>query len=228
MKTSIQIKTDSGLVLFEHEADNNTFRRTLQEAAHKKIALDYAIIEKENIPLINLSGCDLSCANLRNTSLYNANLCCAKLINADLRETNLRSARLFSADLSSADLRGADLFGAYLNNAFLLGADLRDANLQNANFHGAYLRGAKLQGAKLQNGWGELKSDSDILTIGPVGSRHAYMTLFRTNRGIFVQCGCFKGDLEKFEAKVKSTHRGTTYEKEYLALIDFAKIKFSI
>ena len=108
--------------------------------------------------------------------------------------------------------RGADLRGAYLRGADLIGADLI----------GAYLRGADLGGADL-GGWGKLQ---DILITGPLGSRKAYTTCYKTDKGIFVQCGCFRGILDEFAAKVKQTHEGNTHERDYLAMIEFVKVKF--
>ena len=92
---------------------------------------------------------------------------------------------------------------------------------------GADLGGADLGGAEL-NDWGKLQSYSDILIAGVIGSRNDYTTIFHTDKGIFVQCGCFIGTLEEFEAKVKETHQGNNHEKDYLALIQFAKIKFGV
>ena len=109
--------------------------------------------------------------------------------------------------LVEAVKRGADLGGAYLG-----GADLR----------GAYLGGADL------GGWGKIQSPSDILIVGVIGSRNGYTTIFHTDKGIFVQCGCFKGTLEEFEAKVKKTHQGNKHERDYLALIEFVKVKFEV
>ena len=71
-KIKLQIKTIGGTVLFEYETEDNTIRKTVEEAVRKNADLSYA---------------DLSSANLR----Y-----------ADLRYANLRSADLRSADLSYA------------------------------------------------------------------------------------------------------------------------------
>ena len=91
----------------------------------------------------------------------------------------------------------------------------------------AVKRGANLRDADLGE-WGKLQSPSDILIVGAIGSRNGYTTIFRTDKGLFVQCGCFKGTLGEFEAKVKETHQGNNHEKDYLALIQFAKIKFGV
>jgi hypothetical protein len=66
-----------------------------------------------------------------------------------------------------------------------------------------------------------------VLVVGAIGSRNGYTTIFHTDKGIFVQCGCFRGTLDEFAAKVKETHEGSKHERDYNALIDFVKIKFS-
>ena len=87
-KVKIQIKHwATGFVLFEYESDNNTIRKTLEEATDR--------------------GANLSGADLRGADLYGANL-----YGADLRGADLRGANLRGADLRGADLRGADLRGA--------------------------------------------------------------------------------------------------------------------
>ena len=68
MKIKIQIKSVFGKVLFELEKENNTIKKTLEQAI------------KEN-------------ANLRGANLYNANLRDANLYNANLEDANLRGAK---------------------------------------------------------------------------------------------------------------------------------------
>ena len=164
------------------------------------------------------------------------------LIEAVKRGANLRGAYLRGADLRGAYLRGAYLRGAYLRGANLVGANLGGAYLVGANLGGAYLRGADLRGAYLDGAylggadlrgaylgeWGKIQSPSDILIIGTIGSRNGYTTIFHTDKGTFVQCGCFRGTLDEFEAKVKETHQGNKHERDYLALIQFVKVKFEL
>jgi len=136
------------------------------------------------------------------------------------------------ANLGGANLRDANLGGANLRGANLRGADLRGADLRGADLYGAYLRGADLRGADLRGvnlgELGKIQSSSDILIVGRIGSRNDYTTIFHTDKGVFVRCGCFKGTLDEFEAKVKQTHNGSKHEKDYLALIQFVKIKFEL
>ena len=67
---------------------------------------------------------------------------------ADLSGANLTGANLRFAYLTGANLSGADLTGAYLRGANLTGANLFGAYLFDADLTGAYLTGANLSGAK--------------------------------------------------------------------------------
>ena len=89
MKTKIQIKTIWGKVLFEHESENNSTKKTLEQGL------------KEGA---YLQGADLQGADLRG----------AYLQGADLQGADLQGAYLQGADLQGADLQGADLQGADL------------------------------------------------------------------------------------------------------------------
>ena len=168
--------------------------------------------EKEN----NTVKDTLQEAVKRGADLYGANLYGANLGGADLG-----GADLYGADLYGANLRGADLRGANLGGANLRGADLRGANLG-----GADLRGANLGGADLGEEWGKLENNTDIFIAGPLGSRSGYTTFFHTNKDIFVQCGCFRGTLEDFIAKVKETHKDNEHARDYLTIVEFVKQKY--
>ena len=97
----------------------------------------------------DLSGADLSYANLYGDDLWYADLSGVDLRHANLSGANLRHDDLSSADLGYADLSGADLSGANLSGANfectdLSGADLSGANLSGTNFEFADLSGAKI------------------------------------------------------------------------------------
>ena len=142
------------------------------------------------------------------------------------KENNTIKDTLMAAVSGGANLRGADLGGADLGGADLRGADLRGAYLRDADLRGAYLRGADLRGADL-GGAGKLRKLDDILIVGNIGSRLGYTTIYNTDNGIKVQCGCFFGNIDEFAKKVEETHKDTRHERDYKALIEFAKAKFS-
>ena len=124
------------------------------------------------------------------------------------KENNTIKDTLLEAIKSGADLTGADLYGANL-----CGANLRDANLRDAK-----LRDSNLYDTKIK--------DKGILLIGNIGSRYGYTTIYDTDKGIYVKCGCFFGTIDEFVIKVKETHKGNEHERDYLAMVEFIKIKF--
>ena len=61
------------------------------------------------------------------------------------------------------------------------------------------------------------------LVMGPIGSRNAFTTFFRTKeRNIKVVCGCFFGTIDEFLAKVKQTHGDSKHAKVYRAAVEVA------
>lgn len=72
-------------------------------------------------------------------------------------------------------------------------------------------------------------SDADYIYLKGFGSHNRSTTIFRAKSGnICVSCGCFIGSLQEFENKVKETHGNNKFAKEYLALVEAAKIHFEV
>lgn len=70
----------------------------------------------------------------------------------------------------------------------------------------------------------EIKSIYDYMTVGGIGSRQGMTTFYCCKDGfVRVNCGCFNGTLDEFEAKVHKTHAGTIHERAYMAAIRTAK-----
>ena len=70
------------------------------------------------------------------------------LIKADLSGLDLTKANLERADLAGAILRGANLRNAHLQGAMLGGADFSEADIPDTNFKGAFLNEADLSSAR--------------------------------------------------------------------------------
>ena len=108
----------------------------------------------------DLSGANLSGADLREANFSDANLRGAVLSEANFSGADLRGAAFIETDLSETDLSGADLRGAHLKRANLSGADLRRADLHSATLVDVDLTGADLTGSRIYgvSAWG-LKLD---------------------------------------------------------------------
>ena len=88
---------------------------------------------------------------------------------------------------------------------------------------------ARVYGDAWVYGNAEVYCDADVfriehyLVMGPIGSRNAFTTFFRTkDRKIKVICGCFFGTIDEFLAKVKLTHGDSKHAKVYQVAVEVA------
>lgn len=71
--------------------------------------------------------------------------------------------------------------------------------------------------------------NADYIYLNGFGFHSHSTTMFRgENENIYVSCGYFSGTLQEFESKVKETHGNNKFAREYLALIEAAKIHFEV
>jgi len=122
----------------------------------------------------DLSGADLSSANLIAAELYRADLGSANLSRADLSGARLNWANLGGANLSRANLTGAylgeaNLGGANLSRAAFNWADLVGANLSRADISGASLSRAELWGLDLNESQAIATTFADVDLSGVKG-----------------------------------------------------------
>ena len=79
------------------------------------------------------------------------------------------------------------------------------------------------------NGDGLINSNNDYLCEQGLGSRNRSASFFKCKDGhIHVLCGCFSGNLDEFENKVKEEHGNSKYSKEYLGFIEVVKTHFEV
>ena len=134
--------------------------------------------------------------------------------------TSIHMAVQVGANLEGAYLRGAYLRGAYLEGANMEGAYLEGANLQGANLQDAYLEGVVV--FKNDNTLAKLTGSRPVQFFGPIGSREDYLTLYRTDQGIYSKAGCFTGSLEDLKNAVADTHRDNPkHRDDYMKAIAF-------
>ena len=126
-------------------------------------------------------------------------------------KANLRGADLRGVNLYGVDLRGVNLYEADLRGANLYEADLRGADLSRVNLRGVGLCGADLRGTK---------GIEQFIFARAIGSRKDETQWDMKVDIVF--CGCFRGTLKEFEARVETTHKDNpVYLAEYRAMIRF-------
>jgi uncharacterized protein YjbI with pentapeptide repeats len=139
----------------------------------------------------NLSGANLSRADLSGANLYGANLS-----RADLSGATLSGATLSRANLSRANLYGANLSGADLSRANLYGANLSGADLSRADLSGANLSGADLSGSV--HAWAQIAWNGH----GECG-RMLTAVIYKEGEDAAFQCGCFSGSAAELKSYIK-------------------------
>lgn len=75
----------------------------------------------------------------------------------------------------------------------------------------------------------EIFLTSQVLTIGPIGSRNGFTTFYRDkDNEITVKCGCFLGKMERFLEKVEQTHGDSKYGQVYRAAAEIARLQIDL
>ena len=94
----------------------------------------------------------------------------------------------------------------------------------------AWVRGdAKVYGNAEVYGDAEIFLTSQVLTIGPIGSRNGFTTFYRDkDNEITVKCGCFLGKMERFLEKVEQTHGDSKYGQVYRAAAEIARLQIDL
>ena len=88
---------------------------------------------------------------------------------------------------------------------------------------------AQVSGDTRFNGNGLINSNDDYLCERGLGSHNRSASFFKCKDGhIHVLCGCFSGNLDEFENKVKEEHGNSKYSKEYLGFIEVVKTHFEV
>ncbi|MBN6039986.1 pentapeptide repeat-containing protein [Amycolatopsis sp. 195334CR] len=143
-----------------------------------RLGVNRADLSGADLTGANLFRADLSGANLMRADLTESDLTFVDLTDAQLGEANLTAVLLLKVNLTGAHLGGADLTrsllgDADLTDARLRGADLTEADLGGTNLTRAELSGADLSGASLgREDWARARLNGarwDDQTVWPAG-----------------------------------------------------------
>lgn len=106
-----------------------------------------------------------------------------------------------------------------------------EANLSQE--HDAWVSGeARVFGKARVSGEAQVSKTVHVLTVGPIGSRDDTTTFFRAKFSagfaISVCCGCFRGTVDEFRAKVKQTHGDNKHGVAYQLAADLAEAQIEL
>ena len=125
---------------------------------------------------------------------------------------------------SFGDIKAGDL-GGFIENERNLSHEGNAWVGDNAQVGGD----AWVDGDAWVNGDGLINSNNDYLCEKGLGSHNRSASFFKCKDGhIHVLCGCFSGNLDEFENKVKEEHGNSKYAKEYLGFIEVVKTHFEV
>ena len=144
---TIEIKNHwTGEVIFSHECEDNTLKKTVEEAIRQQVDLSYSNLRDSNLSGSDLSGSDLSYSNLSGSDLSGSNLS-----GSNLRDSNLSGSDLSYSNLRCSDLRDSNLSGSNLSGSNLSYSNLSGSNLSYSNLSGSNLRGSNLSYSNLRD-----------------------------------------------------------------------------
>ena len=125
---------------------------------------------------------------------------------------------------SFGDIKAGDL-GGFIENERNLSHEGNAWVEDNARVDGY----AMVDGDAWVDGDGLINSNNDYLCEKGLGSHNRSASFFKCKDGhIHVLCGCFSGNLDEFENKVKEEHGNSKYAKEYLGFIEVVKTHFEV
>lgn len=172
---------------WEHISDKGQYKECLLAAIREGgtlsgSCLKRVVLRDEHIEKANLSGVDLSLADLSGTYLFDSCLERAELIginlsHCDLAHCSMRGADLTKANLANARLWNSDLTGANLTEADLSHADLWDARLHNATLWHTNFSGTKSLGKVNFCSSRKLFEKARIDESGAVSAEESYRNL---------------------------------------------------
>ena len=161
-----EIKNVDKQVLFSYDCEDNTIKKTIEEAVKQKVNLKFADFHNLYLFNINFYNANLHSADFSYAYLNYTDFRYADLSDANFRGANLRDTNLHGANLHNADLENANLEYICAERANFYGVNFKNANLENVNIHGANLSNAKNIPSLPMNlpngefiGWKKLEND---------------------------------------------------------------------
>lgn len=125
----IELKDKNNNIIFSYTSENNSFKKTLEEAVKQEIRLDNLKIEFQDLSHINLENsflnhttfynCNLTCANFKNSSINNC-----KFINSDLCYANFKTSRIVYSKFDISNLIELNFYNTIQDDNYFTNCDM--------------------------------------------------------------------------------------------------------
>lgn len=139
---NIEIKSITGVVIYQYDCPNNTLKFTVEQAIREGYILDYADLRCADLDFgyfsggrfagADFSGCTARGADFKNCEAERAIFSHSHLSHADFRYGKLSNTNFSRSDLSYAEMADTDLQNAELDRC-----SLHDTNFLRSNLSGA-------------------------------------------------------------------------------------------
>ncbi len=125
----------------------------------EQIDLSGADLSRAQLPQADLARCSLNYSNLTGTNLFRANLRQTEFVGANLTRANLNGSDLYNANFTFAILKETLLSSASLRQAVFSGAKLADLSLRDVDLTDVQAGPSGLGDIPIPDGW-EYASDT--------------------------------------------------------------------
>ena len=226
---TIEIKDNKGKLLYSYTCENNSISKTLKQASIERIRLDNANLSGKLIENVALSELGLIQANFaystfNNVIITNTHLAEANFAYTKIKNTSFFDTECYHSNFINSFIENSKFLSCLLDNALFYYANIKNSEFWSRAWDINFI-GTSFDNVNYKNNI--IKDTHDVACIGNIGSRHSCTTVFNTNKGIFVSCGCFFGTLKEFKERVLITHKDNPkYKKEYLDMINYVQKRF--
>lgn len=97
----------------------------------------------------DLSGLDMSGADLRDAHMERADMRGASIDNADMRDAHMRGANMESIEMRGANMESAEMVNVNMRFATMIGANMENANMEYADIRNANMGDTNMNGANI-------------------------------------------------------------------------------
>jgi uncharacterized protein YjbI with pentapeptide repeats len=104
-----------------------------------------------NMSGANMSGADMSDTNMRRANMSDTNMSGANMRRANMSDTNMSDTNMSGANMSDTNMSGANMRRANMSDTNMRGANMRNTNMRDTNMSGANMSDTNMSGADMRD-----------------------------------------------------------------------------